>query len=70
VIGPVLWLRMQMNHDLWRLKREMREELARIPTYRAVRTERFKYVEHSTGDRELSDLRRDPDGSFHGLRGW
>jgi N-acetylglucosamine-6-sulfatase len=33
----------------------------RIPTYRAVRTERYKYVEYSTGDRELYDLRRDPD---------
>jgi arylsulfatase A-like enzyme len=38
-----------------------RPGLRRIPTYRAVRTERFKYVEHSTGDRELYDLRRDPD---------
>ena len=38
-----------------------RPALRRIPTYRAVRTERFKYVEHSTGDRELYDLRRDPD---------
>jgi antitoxin HigA-1 len=34
--GPELWLRMQMNHDLWRLEREMREELARIPTHRAA----------------------------------
>ena len=32
-----------------------------IPTYRAVRTDRYKYVEYSTGDRELYDLRRDPD---------
>jgi N-acetylglucosamine-6-sulfatase len=32
-----------------------------IPTYRAIRTTRYKYVEHSTGDRELYDLRRDPD---------
>ena len=38
-----------------------RPTLRRIPTYRAARTERFKYVEHSTGDRELYDLRRDPD---------
>ena len=38
-----------------------RPALQRIPTYRAVRTERFKYVEHSTGERELYDLRRDPD---------
>ncbi len=34
--GPELWLRMQMNHDLWRLEREMREELERIPSYRAA----------------------------------
>jgi N-acetylglucosamine-6-sulfatase len=33
----------------------------RVPTYRAVRTSRYKYVEYSTGDRELYDLRRDPD---------
>jgi N-acetylglucosamine-6-sulfatase len=26
-----------------------------------VRTDRYKYVEYSTGDRELYDLRRDPD---------
>ena len=32
-----------------------------IPTYRAVRTDRFKYVEYSTGERELYDLARDPD---------
>jgi N-acetylglucosamine-6-sulfatase len=32
-----------------------------IPTYRAVRTDRYKYVEYSTGDRELYDLRGDPD---------
>lgn len=34
--GPELWLRMQMNHDLWRLERELRDELARIPTHRAA----------------------------------
>ncbi len=34
--GPELWLRLQMNHDLWRLEREMRDELARIPTHRAA----------------------------------
>jgi arylsulfatase A-like enzyme len=38
-----------------------RPGLRRIPTYRAVRTDRFKYVEYSTGDRELYDLARDPD---------
>lgn len=30
------------------------------PDYKAVRTSRYKYVEHSTGERELYDLRRDP----------
>ncbi len=34
--GPELWLRMQMAHDLWRLEREMRRELDRIPTCRAA----------------------------------
>jgi addiction module HigA family antidote len=34
--GPELWLRMQMAHDLWRLERSMRAELARIPTHRAA----------------------------------
>ena len=34
--GPELWLRMQMNHDLRRLERELRDELARIPTGRAA----------------------------------
>jgi len=31
-----------------------------IQWYQAVRTERHMYVEHSTGERELYDLRRDP----------
>jgi antitoxin HigA-1 len=34
--GAELWLRMQMAHDLWRLERTMRAELARIPTHRAA----------------------------------
>lgn len=34
--GPELWLRMQMTHDLWRLERSMRGELARIPSHRAA----------------------------------
>jgi arylsulfatase A-like enzyme len=29
--------------------------------YHAIRTERFLYVEYSTGDRELYDLTKDPD---------
>ena len=32
----------------------------RVPGYRAIRNERFLYVAHRTGDRELYDLERDP----------
>jgi arylsulfatase A-like enzyme len=32
----------------------------KIPTYCAVRTERYKYILHQTGEEELYDLRRDP----------
>jgi addiction module HigA family antidote len=31
--GPELWLRMQMARDLWRLRRKLRADLARIPTH-------------------------------------
>jgi N-acetylglucosamine-6-sulfatase len=31
------------------------------PTYAAVRTQRFTYVEYVTGERQLYDLRADPD---------
>lgn len=34
--GPGLWLRMQQAHDLWRVERELADELARIPTLRAA----------------------------------
>lgn len=30
------------------------------PTYRGVRTERWKYVRYATGERELYDLASDP----------
>jgi addiction module HigA family antidote len=30
--GPGIWLRMQAQHDLWRVERELAEELSRIPT--------------------------------------
>ena len=30
--GPGLWLRMQQNHDLWRLARSLRSELKKIET--------------------------------------
>lgn len=35
--------------------------LVRIPDYVGVRTERYLYVEYVNGDRELYDVRRDPD---------
>ena len=34
--GPGIWLRMQEQHDLWRLERAKAAELARIPTLRAT----------------------------------
>ena len=34
--GPGIWLRMQEQHDLWRLERDKADELARIPTLRAA----------------------------------
>ena len=30
--GPGLWLRMQQNHDLWRLEQTLRSELKKIET--------------------------------------
>lgn len=30
--GPVLWLNMQRQHDLWHVERAMADELAGIPT--------------------------------------
>ena len=34
--GPGLWLRLQQAHDLWRVERELAEEVAKIPTLCAV----------------------------------
>ncbi len=34
--GPELWLNMQRAHDLWHAEREMRAELAKIPTHKAA----------------------------------
>jgi addiction module HigA family antidote len=34
--GPDLWLRMQLAHDLWRAREELRAELEQIPEH-AVR---------------------------------
>jgi N-acetylglucosamine-6-sulfatase len=38
------------------------------PTYAAVRTERYTYVEYVTGERQLYDLRADPD-QLHNIAG-
>jgi hypothetical protein len=32
-----------------------------LPTYAAVRTDRYTYVEYMTGERQLYELRNDPD---------
>jgi N-acetylglucosamine-6-sulfatase len=37
-----------------------RELLIEEPTFEAIRTERFMYAEHSTGEKELYDLAKDP----------
>jgi addiction module HigA family antidote len=34
--GPDVWLRLQMSHDLWRVEREMVDELAKIETLQAA----------------------------------
>jgi plasmid maintenance system antidote protein VapI len=34
--GAKFWLRMQIMRDLWRLERDLRAGLARIPTHRAA----------------------------------
>ena len=39
-----------------------------IPDYAALRTDRYTYVEYSTGERELYDLRADPD-QLHNIAG-
>ncbi len=34
--GPRLWLALQQAHDLWRVERDMAEELRKIPTLHAA----------------------------------
>ncbi len=34
--GPEIWLSMQQNHDLWRTRKELKEEIAEIKTYRVA----------------------------------
>jgi N-acetylglucosamine-6-sulfatase len=36
------------------------ETVTAVPPYRAVRTQRYLYVEYKAGERELYDLRKDP----------
>jgi arylsulfatase A-like enzyme len=53
--------------------REIRDAMllnrgADIPDYDGVRTDRWTYVEYTNGERELYDLRRDPD-ELHNLAG-
>jgi arylsulfatase A-like enzyme len=53
--------------------REIRDAMllnrgAEIPDYDGVRTERYTYVQYTNGERELYDLRHDPD-EVHNLAG-
>lgn len=32
--GPNLWLKLQQNYDLWQAKRELQEEIKKIPAHR------------------------------------
>jgi len=34
--GPMLWLRMQAAYDLWHAERELRREIAKVPTIKAA----------------------------------
>ncbi len=34
--GPGIWLRMQMNHDLWQAERDLAETVKQIPTLHAA----------------------------------
>jgi hypothetical protein len=44
-----------------RLADDGRDVLLETPQYSAIRTDRYKYVEYRTGERELYDLRTDPN---------
>ena len=37
-----------------------RELLIEEPSFEAIRTERYMYAEHDTGEKELYDLQKDP----------
>jgi len=48
-------------------RRSLRQQLAvGIPTYRALRTDRYLYVEYDTGEKQLYDVTRDP-AELHNL---
>ena len=34
--GPGVWLRMQVEHDLWKAEREMKDQIAKIPTLKVA----------------------------------
>jgi antitoxin HigA-1 len=34
--GPEFWLRMQNDHDLWRVQRDLQDELQKIPAGKAA----------------------------------
>jgi len=34
--GPAVWLRMQVEHDLWKAEREMKDQIAKIPTLKVA----------------------------------
>ena len=53
---PVMREPTYRSHDYARLRR-----VGGVPDYDAVRTARWLYVEYVTGERELYDLRHDPD---------
>ncbi len=48
------------------LKAPRKQLAVAIPTYRALRTDRYLYVEYTTGEKQLYDVRADPD-ELHNL---
>jgi N-acetylglucosamine-6-sulfatase len=58
---PTTWrTAFEIRH--WRDKKGVRTHKAAtlVPSYRAVRTQRYLYVEYETGDHELYDVKTDP----------
>jgi membrane-anchored protein YejM (alkaline phosphatase superfamily) len=55
---------LEQAHPRWARRDVLLESGANpvaAPVYTGLRTQRFKYVEYENGERELYDLRRDPD---------